>query len=129
MLKMSARSGWPLSSKLFVGEIGNGNFLVERDEALDLAASRPQHLHQRREIVFKQQHPRAGMIQDIGELQLGQADVERHHDSARLHHAVIAFQQLMIVEAQVGDAIAVLDAFFGQTQWPIVRTGYRIRRR
>ena len=33
---------------------------------------------------------------------------------ARLHHAVITFQQLMIVEAQVCDTIAVLDAFFRQ---------------
>ena len=52
------------------------------------------------------------MIQDISELQRGQSDIQRHYNGARLHHAVIAFQQLMSVETQVCDTIAVLDAFF-----------------
>ena len=103
-----------LVQQLFVRHIRDGHFVVKCDEALNLAASRTQHLNQRRKIVFKQQHPSAGVIQDISELQRGQSDIQRHHDSARLHHAVIAFQQLMIVETQICDTIAVLDAFFRQ---------------
>ena len=45
--------------QLFVGHVRDGNFFVERDEALNLAAGRTQHFHQRRKIVFKHQHPRA----------------------------------------------------------------------
>jgi hypothetical protein len=49
------------------------------------------------------------VVQDIRQLERGEPNVQRHHDGARLNDAVISLQQLMSVEAQVCDAVAVLD--------------------
>ena len=68
------------------------------------------------------------MIQDIFQLQRRQPDVQRHHDGVRQHHSVIAFEQLMRVEAEIGDAVAVLDAVFVKRR-PAVRSARRIRDR
>src|SRR5580704_8991723 len=52
------------------------------------------------------------MVQDVHEFRLRQPDVQRHHDAARLNHAVIPFDQLMIVKAEICDTVAGLDAKF-----------------
>ena len=50
------------------------------------------------------------MLHDGAQFGGRQADVERHHDGAGLRHAVIAFQQLVRVEAEIADAVARLHA-------------------
>src|SRR5437867_5694666 len=50
------------------------------------------------------------MLQDSRKLRFGKPHVERHYDPASLHNSVVAFEQLMGVEAQIGDAVALPDA-------------------
>ena len=99
-----------MSQQFLVREIGGWDFVVERDEALDGAASGFQLLHQRREIILEQQHARARMVQDISKFDRRQPDIERHHDGVGQHHSVITFEQLVGVEAEIGDAVTRLDA-------------------
>ena len=63
-----------------------------------------------REIVLEDDHLRARMTQDRGQLQLGKADVQRHQNGARLDHAEVAFEQLVVVVAEIRHAIAGRDA-------------------
>ncbi len=122
--------GMALIEQFFIGQIGRlGVLFVQGDETLDFRAGGLELLHQRREVIFKQQHARAGMIQDVFQLQRRQPDVQRHHDGARQHHSVIAFQQLMRVEAEIGDAVAALDAVLCEALKPAARSVRRTRGR
>ena len=70
---------------------------------------------QGREIGFENQDARFGMVEDGGQLDGGEPHVERHHDGARQRDAEVAFQQLVVVEAEIGDAVAGLDALGEQS--------------
>ena len=102
--------GMPAIEQLFVDQIRLRNRFVQRHPALHCGAAFSQSPGHGREIALEQQHSRAGVIQDRGELGLGEAHIERHHDPARLHYAVIALEQLVRVETQVRDAVRGTDA-------------------
>ena len=40
--------------------------------------------------------------------------VERHDDGAGLNHSVVALEELVVVEAEEGDAVSLLDAGAGE---------------
>jgi hypothetical protein len=40
-----------------------------------------------------------------------QTDVQRHGDGSNQRRSVIAFQKLMVVEAEIGNAVAGADTF------------------
>ncbi len=42
-------------------------------------------------------------------LRRSQANIQRHHDGARLYDTEVSFQELVIVEAEIGDPLAGLD--------------------
>ncbi len=126
---MSARSGWPCVDDLFVSQIGDGTVPSSVDPFFYGRAALLELLDHRREIVFEHQHFRAGVAQDGGQLQLRQADVQRHHDAARLHHAVVAFNQLVSVEAQVRDAVARGDAEFRKAGGQLLAAFAELRRK
>lgn len=83
--------------------------VIERNELLNERARRAQLFHQRGEIVLEQQNPRLGMIQDRNQLRRRQADIQRHHHGAGLNDTEVALQELMIIEAEIGDPLAGLD--------------------
>ena len=62
------------------------------------------------EVALVNQDARLGVVEDAGEFRRGQPHIERHYDGARQQDAEIAFQKLVIIEAQVGDAIAGLHS-------------------
>ena len=70
-----------------------------------------QLLDQRSKIALENQHAGAGVIENGGQFGGLQSDVERHGDGANQRRAVIAFKKLMVVEAEIGDAVAGADAF------------------
>ena len=101
--------------KVFVDPIGAGGlFGIERHEELDAGAKRLQLFYQGREIVFKGQDAGAGVIQNGDEFGRRQAHIQRHHNGLGLHDAVVALQQLVVVEAEVGDAVAGLNTGGGE---------------
>ena len=106
--------GMAFVQELFVGQIRDRDFVVQGYAAPELGAERLQMFDQRCEVVFKQQHPRAGVVQNIGQLEGRQAHVQGHHDGARLDDTVISLQKLVIIEAKIRDAIAGLDSLLGE---------------
>ena len=62
------------------------------------------------EVGFVEDDARAGVVEDAREFARGEADVEGHDDAAGHDDAVIAFEEEMGVEAEVGDAVADLEA-------------------
>ena len=92
--------------QLLISEVGLGDLFIECDEFLDAGAGWPQLLHQRRKIIFEQQQACFRMVEDGDQLRLRQAHVQRHDDAARLDHAEIAFEELMVIEAEISDALA-----------------------
>ena len=106
--------GHAFLQQLLISKVRRRNFFIDRDVALDRVAGGLQFLHQRREVVLENQDPRAGMVQDRHQLLRRQPHVQRHHDPPRLDHAVIAFQQLVVVETQIRHPVARLHALFHQ---------------
>ena len=80
------------------------------DPALHAGAGLAQLFHQRREIGLVDQDARFGVVEDAGQFGGGEAHVERHDDGADEGRGEIAFQQLVGIEAEVGDAVAGKDA-------------------
>ena len=66
----------------------------------------PEVLDERREVVFKEHHAGFAMVQDLDQFRRGEANIERRHNCAGLNDAEVAFQQLVRIEAQIGDAVA-----------------------
>ena len=58
-----------------------------------------------------------------------QPHIQRHHHRPRQHHAVIAFQQGVIVEAQIRHPVAGLYAFGDQPGGQPFRSARRTARR
>jgi len=48
--------------------MGRRYLLVQSDELLDACAVQTQLLHNRREIILEEQHPRFGVIEDVDQL-------------------------------------------------------------
>ena len=88
-----------------------------------------QLLDQRSKLAFENQHAGAGVIKNGGQLGGLQAHVERHRDGSNQRRPVIAFQKLMIVEAEIGDAVAGADALGKQARRQDVRNALRTGRR
>ena len=80
------------------------------DVGLDAGTVLSNFFDQRSEFALEHQHAGAGMIENGGKLGGLQAHVERHRDGSNQRRPVIAFQKLMIVEAEIGDAVAGADA-------------------
>ena len=97
--KTSARSRTTQVDDFFVG-----------NPMFDFGAVPAQNSDGIREVVLEDNHDRARMTKNRGQLRFGKADVERHQDRARLDHAEVAFEQLVVVVAEVGHAIARRDA-------------------
>ena len=68
------------------------------DPSLHARQNLPQPFRHRREIGFKDHHSCAGVRQNRGQLALGQTHVQRHDNGSRLHHSVVAFEQLVIID-------------------------------
>src|SRR5437868_5023719 len=85
--------------------------IIERDELLNERAGRMQGFHQGREIIFEHQKARLGMIEDSNQLRRSEADIQGHHYAARLNDAEVAFQELVVIEAEIGDSLAWLYPF------------------
>src|SRR3954466_10084555 len=62
------------------------------------------------EVGFVEEDARLGVVQDGGELGRGEPHVDRHRDRAGEEGGVIAFEELVVIEAEVRDAVAGLDA-------------------
>ena len=86
------------------------------DPALHAGAGLAQLFHQRREIGLVDQHARFGVVEDAGQFRGGEAHVERHDHGADERRGVIAFQQLVGIEAEVSDAVAGGDALGEQSE-------------
>ncbi len=93
----------PRDEQFFVGS-------PDFDEALNGGAGLRRCSTERREIGFVDQHARLGMVQNGGEFERREPNIERHDDGAGQRNAEVAFQKLVVVEAEVGDAVARLDA-------------------
>ena len=102
--------GPALVENFFIGQIGFRNSFVQRCPISDIRAVPAQVADDGRKIVLEDGHFRARMAQNRGQLRFGKADVQRHHDGARLDHAEVAFEQLVVVVAEVRHAIASRDA-------------------
>ena len=50
------------------------------------------------------------MLDDAGEFDGGEPDIDGHHDGPGQQNAEVAFEELMIVEAEVRHPVAGLDA-------------------
>src|SRR5439155_5189410 len=61
-------------------------------------------------IAFVNQHARLGVIEDGGELGGSEPHVKRHDDGADERDAEVAGEELVVIEAEVGDAVAGLNA-------------------
>ena len=83
--------------------------LTGLDNRSNARASGAQLLHNRRELWFVDEQRGLGVPQDARQLRGGKTHIERHNDPTRQNHAVIAFQQLVGIEAQVRDAPARLE--------------------
>ena len=86
------------------------------DPALDAGAGLAQVLDEGREIGLVDEDARFGVVQDIGQFRGGEAHVERHDDGADERGGEIAFEQLVGIEAEVGDAVAGKDALGEQAE-------------
>ena len=84
---------------------------IDGDIATDAGACFSQLLDQRSKIALEHQHAGAGVIENGGEFGGLQSDVERHGDGANQRRSVITFKKLMVVEAEISDAVAGADAF------------------
>ena len=67
---------------------------------------RDDRLDKRREVPVEEDHPRARVLQDVGDLVRRKADVDRVQDGARLEHPVVALEQVVGVGGDERDAIA-----------------------
>ena len=84
---------------------------------------------QRSEFTLKDEHAGAGMIENGGQLGGLQPHVERHRDGSHQRRPVVAFQELMIVEAEIGDAVAGPNALAKVARRQGVRNAHRTGRR
>src|SRR6266436_604126 len=84
--------------------------LVNGDVALDGGAGLAQCLNQWGKFAFEHQHASACVIENGNEFGGLQAHVERHGNGPNQGRSVIAFQQLMIVEAEIGDPVTRASA-------------------
>jgi len=66
-------------------------------------------LNQWGKLAFEDQHSGAGVTKNGGQLGGLQAHVERHRDGSNQRRPVIAFQKLMVVEAEIGNAVTGAD--------------------
>ena len=98
--------GLAFRDELLVAQVGAGDFFVNGDPPLNRPAACAKLFDHRDEVGFKHQNLRAGMIQDVDQFRLRETDIQGHHDSARLHHAVVALEQLVIIKAEIGHAIS-----------------------
>ena len=80
------------------------------DETLDGGAGGAQVIGEGGEVGFVDEDAGLGVIQDTGELGWGKAHVQRHDDAAGEGDAVVSLEELVVVEAEIGDTIAGLDA-------------------
>ena len=62
-----------------------------------------------------------GVIEDAGQFERSEPHVERHHDGARQRNTEITLQKLVIVEAQIGDAVTRADALGEQPESQALR--------
>ncbi len=83
---------------------------ADGDETLDGGAGGAEVFGEGGEIGLVDEDAGFGVIQDTGKLGGGQAHVQRHDDGARERDAIVSFEELMVIEAEVGDAVAGLDA-------------------
>jgi hypothetical protein len=60
------------------------------------------------ELLFEEEERGSGIIQDVGQLGRGQADIEWKQDAAGLEDSEVGFKEAMAVEAEEGDAISWL---------------------
>ena len=108
-----------LSDRVFVvredigtfGGSGGKKFFVLGIEVDGLHA-RPrfeQGLNQRPELRFIEQNFGFGMAEDPAQFGGRQPDIEGHHHPPRLNDAVIPFEELMRIEAEVADSIRLFD--------------------
>ena len=65
---------------------------------------------QGKELLFHQQQPRLGMVEDVTKIPGCEAHVERQKDGAGLHHPVVGFQQPVRIAAEIGHHRSGLDA-------------------
>ena len=70
--------------------------------------TRPQGFHERNEFRVEAEHTRRGVIQNVSQFFGGKADVHGQQDGTDLRHSVVGFQQPMAIEAEVGNAVALL---------------------
>jgi hypothetical protein len=66
------------------------------------------------ELMVAEHDPRAGVLEDIGDLARRQAGVDRHQHRARRRHGEVRLQQRRDVGTQERYAVAGLDACAGQ---------------
>ena len=98
------------SQKVFQVQIRLWNRLINRDIAPNTGASFAQLPNQRGKLAFENQHRGVGVTENGGQLGGLQPHIERHRDGPNQRGAVVAFQKLMIVEAEIGDTVARADS-------------------
>ena len=97
--------------QVFQKQVRLGDRTIDGDIATDAGACFSQLLDQRSKIALEHQHAGAGMIENGGEFGGLQSDIKRHGDGANQGRAVITLKQLMVVEAEISDAVAGANAF------------------
>ena len=96
--------------QVFEKEVGLRDGLIDGDVGLDAGTVLPNFFDQRSEFAFENQHAGVGMPENYGKLRWLKAHVERHRDGSNERRAVVAFEKLVVVEAEIGDAVAGADA-------------------
>ena len=92
--------------------IGREEFLIaltDSDPVLDGGARPTEVVDHRGEIGFVDHDAGLGVIEDRGEFGGREAHIERHRDGAGKQRPVVAFEQLVVVEAEIGDAVGGPD--------------------
>ena len=87
-----------------------------RETVYALTEAAWQLLDEGREIGFIDEDARFGVVKDAGQFRCGEAHVERHDGGADERGGEIAFEQLVGIETEVGDAVAGKDAFGEQSE-------------
>ena len=89
---------------------GKAGLAIQEEAVVEVEKIFSNFLDEGQELLFQQQQPRFGVVEDVTEIPGGEAHVERQKDGAGLYHPVVGFQQAVTIAAEIGHHRSGLDS-------------------